>query len=42
MNVREDKMTNSWGLQVKKNIFLDVVKWVVSQTINKRGLFYNF
>ena len=22
-------------------IFLDVVKWVVSQSINKRGLFYN-
>ena len=41
MDVREDKMTNSWGLQVK-NFFLDVVKWVVSQTINKRGWFYNF
>ena len=40
INVREDKMTNSWGS--KKHIFLDVVKWVVSQTINKRGLFYNF
>ena len=26
----------------QENIFLDVVKWVVSQSIKKRGLFYNF
>ena len=58
MNVRENKMTNHWGLQTGKpsltccvpvllrvsrrfkheNIFLDVVKRVVSQSINKRGL----
>ena len=62
MNVREDKKTNYWGLQIGKpsltycvpvllrasrrfkqeNILLDVVKWVVSQSIKKRGLFYNF
>ena len=62
MNVREDKMTNFWGIQIGKpsliccvsvllgvsrrfkqeNILLDVVKWVVSQSIKKRGLFYDF
>ena len=26
----------------QENILLDVVKWVVSQSIKKRGLFYNF
>ena len=25
-----------------ENILLDVVKWVVSQSIKKHGLFYNF
>ena len=60
--MKEDKMTNYWGLQIgepsltccvpvllrvsrrlkHENIFLDVVKRVVSQSINKRGLFYNF
>ena len=26
----------------QENIILDVVKWVVSQSIKERGLFYNF
>ena len=26
----------------QENIILDVVKWVVSQSITERGLFYNF
>ena len=62
MNVREDKMTNYWELQIRKpsltccvhklfrvsrrvkqeNILLDVGKWVVSQSIKERALFYNF
>ena len=62
MNVREDKMTNHWGLHIGKpsltcrvpvlfrvsrrfkheNILLDVVKWVVSQSIEECDLFYNF
>ena len=57
--MKEDKMTNYWGLQIgessltccvpvlprvsrgfkHENIFLDVLKWVVSQSINKLGLF---